>query len=657
LRCGRILSRSSGKEEARNMRLLHTTTLRLEEFHPGDIPAEYAILSHTWGKDEVTFIDLHTNQALSKPSFSKIQQFCKKASADGFDYGWIDTCCIDKSSSAELSEAINAMFRWYQEAKRCYAHLSDVPAGDISDAESDTLKSFRESRWFSRGWTLQELLAPKEMQFYSGDWRLIGDRSGLSDLICEISGIDAAYLISKALESASIAEKMSWQSTRETTRPEDIAYSLLGIFGVHMPLLYGEGGTNAFYRLQGELLRTFDDHSLFAWEGHGYDGRVTLNDQTNYDYWTPFIGALADSPADFRNCNDIVHANTGYHHQHFCMTNSGIQIKLPVCWIDGRSYGMLQCRRKQDIFNALGVPLTKEGRIWHRSGLKLRPIPQTFRVRIVTRERAMLLSPKPSFLRQSFSFGDFIIRNLPPSYFIASVYPWEAWIPGTRTIETGQFIETAAAQSLRMLECNSVRLVHLKSEYNQRSLLVVLQIIVGPYHKTSIRARLLPLLHDMSMKEVHDSIHDLTTFQLMKNDIYQDTAAIVLFRDSRFNQAVLFVDVLINEHYTLLWLYQKMCICYDSLENIVRIRSHASLLSYTKWLAVFLWCISLLISENPLYNWLVLISAGFWAVWEVNLFGTSMNRDDIRDLPDLHWLWVLLITFRILVYLPGHAVK
>lgn len=233
------------------MRLLNSSTLELKDFPANQVPV-YAILSHTWGDEEVLFADLHTDSAKDKAGHKKIRYCCKQAAVHGFDYVWIDTCCIDKSSSAELSEAINSMFSWYQKARICYAYLADVP----TQVETKILSSaFANSRWFKRGWTLQELIGPSELVFFSQEWVQIGTKATLQHTLAEITGIDAGILTGvKDLESASVAKKMSWASDRAVTRTEDIAYCLMGLFDVNMPMLYGEG-EKAFVRLQEEIMK------------------------------------------------------------------------------------------------------------------------------------------------------------------------------------------------------------------------------------------------------------------------------------------------------------------------------------------------------------------------------------------------------------------
>ncbi|PMD16890.1 hypothetical protein NA56DRAFT_730642, partial [Hyaloscypha hepaticicola] len=184
--------------------------------------------------------------------WSKVTGCCAQAALDGWEYVWIDSCCIDKTSSAELSEAINSMFRWYKKAEVCYAYLSDVSSA--SDDPRNFPSQFSQSKWFTRGWTLQELLAPHYVDFFDQTWTWIGSKGSLNAVISQITGI--ADLV--CYKEASVAQKMSWASYRETTRIEDLSYCLLGLFGVHMPPLYGEG-ENAFMRLQREIMNTTDD--------------------------------------------------------------------------------------------------------------------------------------------------------------------------------------------------------------------------------------------------------------------------------------------------------------------------------------------------------------------------------------------------------------
>ncbi|KAI1174816.1 heterokaryon incompatibility protein-domain-containing protein [Nemania sp. FL0916] len=261
------------------MRLLHTSKLTLETFMGVRVPP-YAILSHTWGEGEVLFEDIQGASSKRwakiagpkwkrKPGGPKILDAVKKAFDDRFEYIWIDTCCINKDSSSELSEAINSMYRWYQESRVCYAYLSDVYSSTAMSIE------FQTSRWFERGWTgnltyaqLQELIAPPDVQFFNATWGKIGTRSGLAQIISNVTGIGKYILQQKeSITEPSFHTRMRWVNRRRTTRPEDMAYSLMGIFNVNMPLLYGEGEFKAFERLQCEIINGSGDQTFLLHTG------------------------------------------------------------------------------------------------------------------------------------------------------------------------------------------------------------------------------------------------------------------------------------------------------------------------------------------------------------------------------------------------------
>ncbi|KAH7411657.1 hypothetical protein DE146DRAFT_732098 [Phaeosphaeria sp. MPI-PUGE-AT-0046c] len=216
----------------------------------------YAILSHTWGADdeEVSFRDLMDMKGEGKPGYQKLNFCGKQAASNGLEYFWVDTCCIDKSSSAELTESINSMFRWYHNSSACFVYMSDVFVGmDGPDKSLQCQQDFQKSRWFTRGWTLQELLAPKSVQFFSRDGQLLGDKLSMHQRIHEITRIAHDALRGISLDRFSIEERMSWAVGRTTRREEDEAYSLLGLCGVHMPMIYGEGRQSAFNRLRKEI--------------------------------------------------------------------------------------------------------------------------------------------------------------------------------------------------------------------------------------------------------------------------------------------------------------------------------------------------------------------------------------------------------------------
>ncbi|KAK4211988.1 HET-domain-containing protein, partial [Rhypophila decipiens] len=296
------------------MRLIRTDNLTLEEF-PGDYSGPYAILSHTWEDGEISYHEMQAASPASrwqgaaikkKPGYQKICNFARVAAADGFEYMWVDTCCIDKSSSAELSESINSMFRWYSKATRCYVYLADVPPGplkDLHDAlENRVLKPHARSRWYTRGWTLQELIAPKDLVFYYSDWSPAFKKATELKLLSKITGIPRSVLETGDCSSISVADKMRWAADRTTTRIEDMAYCLLGIFDVNMPLLYGEA-EKAFLRLQEEICRTSDDQTIFAWQ-HGTLSSSeqpiqTIKTAAEGQSFRTYRGLFARSPQEF----------------------------------------------------------------------------------------------------------------------------------------------------------------------------------------------------------------------------------------------------------------------------------------------------------------------------------------------------------------------
>ncbi|XXG93825.1 hypothetical protein Hte_000074 [Hypoxylon texense] len=355
------------------MRLLNAKTLALDEFFDEDVPA-YAILSHTWEeRKEVKFQDMHDPAREKKPGFTKIKGCCAQAIKDGHQWVWIDTCCIDKTSSAELSEAINSMYRWYAESRVCYIYLSDVDAAEDPGRHNST---FRRSRWFKRGWTLQELLAPAVLRFFGSSWDELRtqivkqsvtlpvsqareyeqNKRNISNIVREITGIRSDILSHRtSVFSASVAERISWAAGRSTSRREDRAYSLLGLMDINMPLLYGEGD-KAFIRLQEELIRKSYDHSLFAW---GLYARSTLT-------WN-LPSLLAPSPDAFQGpqwkpYQGILTFDGG----HYLATNLGLHITMRIIRI-GRlqeqdfALGILNWRMAHDQVVVLPLRLMNSG--------------------------------------------------------------------------------------------------------------------------------------------------------------------------------------------------------------------------------------------------------------------------------------------------------
>ncbi|KAI1737456.1 heterokaryon incompatibility protein-domain-containing protein [Xylaria scruposa] len=315
------------------MRLIDIPSMIIHEYHGVEVPP-YAILSHTWNNEEVSFSEFQNGEGPSLQGYQKILACCRQAASDGLDAVWIDTCCIDKRSSAELSEAINSMFKWYQNAAICYAYLDDVVNVDDSASVSRLPASFSKSRWFTRGWTLQELLAPSVVVFYSVGWVRIGSRRDLADIIAEITRISMRFLETGDFTNFSIAQRMSWASQRQTTRIEDQAYCLLGLFGVNMPLLYGEGD-QAFVRLQQEIMKESDDQTIFAW----------------FSEQSPHLsgGLLASSPKFFADSGHIIKSRSHEVYGPYSATNKGLQISLPLLRADTTTFMLIPSGRGNNV--------------------------------------------------------------------------------------------------------------------------------------------------------------------------------------------------------------------------------------------------------------------------------------------------------------------
>ncbi|OHF03958.1 hypothetical protein CORC01_00820 [Colletotrichum orchidophilum] len=272
------------------MRLLHTSRLEVESF-PSDVPI-HAVLSYTWDDEEVTLQDLEQKDvAVGLKGFAKLSKSCEAAAAAGFEYLWIDTCCIDKTSGTELSEAINSMYRWYRESAICYVFLPDVSQCDKDSVSTSFLKPDT-IRWFTRGWTLQELLAPDNVEFFDKDWQWIGSKGDFAAEISATTGIPRHILLDpEQFSTVPVCQRMQWAASRVTTRPEDAIYSLLGLFDVNIPLLYGEGRSKAFKRLQEETVKSIEDPSIFLWTLSG--------DKLPEDPSEVFGGLLADDLSYF----------------------------------------------------------------------------------------------------------------------------------------------------------------------------------------------------------------------------------------------------------------------------------------------------------------------------------------------------------------------
>ncbi|KAK4206419.1 heterokaryon incompatibility protein-domain-containing protein, partial [Rhypophila decipiens] len=303
------------------MRLINTTTLQQRNFLGK--PPPYAILSHTWGEEEVAFKDFADDEARAcLQGWTEVVNCCQLAAADGWEWVWIDTCCSD---SAELSEVINSMFRFYEEAHICYAYLADVPLRTrlLTDSDSDSDEEaevtlypwaleVENSRYFKRGWTLQELLAPSYLVFLDQEWGRIGTREEFAAEIYRATAIHPRHLV--GFRNCSVAVKLSWAAYRKTTRAEDRAYSMLGLLGINMPLLYGEG-KKAVIRLQQELIRSYNDEIILAWGSN---------------YGSDESGTLAPSLDDFSYCSALQTAVFDQDRQGFTLSNVGLVLNAEV---------------------------------------------------------------------------------------------------------------------------------------------------------------------------------------------------------------------------------------------------------------------------------------------------------------------------------------
>jgi len=359
------------------MRLLDVDTLEPKEFYGDNIPP-YAILSHTWDGDEITLQELQlvcgekqssrdeaAAQVRRKRGYHKVKSAADLASKRPLQYVWVDTCCIDKSSSADLDEAINSMYQWYKRAAVCYVFLTDVTTLEGFEKPDSELRS---SRWFTRGWTLQELVAPETVVFYAkdGTFRNKSYPPRFVKALGEITGISVDVLSGSLSPSQlSVATRMKWAAHRETTRPEDQAYCLLGLFDVNLRLSYGEGATRAFLRLQEEILKTTNDQSLFAWNLTSQDA------DTDAD---TLYGLFATSPASFYqsgNMQPLPKANT-HASVPADMTSQGLRIQLylePV----SKSLPDRADPLEEDYFAILDCDILSEGR-HRRPSIRLRRV-------------------------------------------------------------------------------------------------------------------------------------------------------------------------------------------------------------------------------------------------------------------------------------------
>ncbi|RYP83386.1 hypothetical protein DL770_005406 [Monosporascus sp. CRB-9-2] len=363
------------------MYLINTDTFELEHFstHTEQKDA-YAILSHTWvDKEEVTYEEFKNEEsAKKKKGWTKISSTVQMARKNGLKYAWVDTCCIDKSSSAELSEAINSMFQYYEDARVCYVYLSDLQkVRNMKGPETAKSRSasFAKCLWFTRGWTLQELVASRAVEFYDSGWNHYGTNESLEDAISSATNIPSGVLKKKTpLQSVPVACRMSWAANRTTTKTEDRAYSMLGIFNINMPLLYGEGD-KAFIRLQEEICRQTADLSLFAWKAERlyWGGLIIPGDKAPT---SPYLGQvlhgiLASSPLQFAHAGSYNPVNTGsaQYSGEYTLTNRGVRFDAVTLKCDrkaGRYLMSLDCCDR-DSSNPLAIRLMKVGSVYVRS--------------------------------------------------------------------------------------------------------------------------------------------------------------------------------------------------------------------------------------------------------------------------------------------------
>ncbi|KAI0160630.1 hypothetical protein GGR57DRAFT_519501 [Xylariaceae sp. FL1272] len=371
------------------MRLIDVNTLDFVEISEAAV-VSFAILSHTWSDGQEVSLQDWNRWRAKEPGWSKINarsglqkilKACVVTQGYELEYLWVDTNCIDKLSSAELSEAINSMFAWYSQPYICLAYLADVHSvrhGNKLDMPMIQTE-MRKSRWFTRGWTLQELLAPRTIQFFTDDWVHIGTKASLSLILASITDIEEQYLLSEmSIHDASIGTRMSWAALRQTSRVEDQAYSLLGLFDINMPLLYGEG-EKAFMRLQEEILKVSTDKSIFAWRF------VEQSDRYKFQPYPSWVSFLAPHPVCFLNFSlDLKNESVRLEPttEIWAMTNIGLTMHLPLLATTGERhfFAVLHC----DNFGTLVcIPVIriKDGQdrfiraTWAPEPIKLRGLP------------------------------------------------------------------------------------------------------------------------------------------------------------------------------------------------------------------------------------------------------------------------------------------
>jgi hypothetical protein len=435
------------------MRLINLATSKIDEFQGDSIPG-YVILSHTWGAREVTFQDMQSWSSSFRRWPPKLKGLCKQASDAGIRYVWVDSCCINKSDLVELSEAINSMFRWYQRARSCYVYLEDVRS-NMSGVPM--FEKIRSSRWFTRGWTLQELLAPEDVRFYDANWTFIGTNKSLSMELQTITAIPRNIILGAIpVKEASVAQRFSWVANRQTTRPEDLAYCLLGIFNVNMPMIYGEGGENAFVRLQQEIIKVRRDQSILAW---GFS--PTNSGYSDVDFFNqPEV--LARHPRQFRHCGALVSRQLSASRSTFEFVSGTLKLPLSLVFINGELYGILNCGPEAAVNDAVGLPLVGlpaegEGCFARKPGSR----PKLLKLKLLsdrTNEMVYLVDAAP---RSPINIRYWIYTEEPaissPSHRLSliDVAPKAAWKEHRDLIDTSMLSVSGAQEKMYLLRYRS----------------------------------------------------------------------------------------------------------------------------------------------------------------------------------------------------------
>jgi len=412
-----------------------------------DEATKYAILSHRWIGQEVNYNEMaklakmdeeERSQIRQRDGYRKILQSCEQTKKDECKWLWVDTCCIDKRSSAELSEAINSMYRWYENSRICYAYLHDVHGSSFPVASDYARysKSKGWPEWFSRGWTLQEMIASRDVQFFNKDWHPIGDKRTLSPILEYVTQVPQ-HILKEGLSSnrPCVAQIMSWAANRTTTRVEDRAYSLMGLLDVNMPMMYGEG-KKAFHRLQLEIIRMSNDQSIFAW------GCNSIKERTG--------SILADDPSFFRGCNEMELMNQDEFFESlrcdipggelplieddrfgaFPITNRGIQIWLflrPHVGSDSVFQALLPCRSRPS-----GPPVAIDLALWESNYYRYPGSIQYKRERLQLRHVYLRYQDTPLCLNSTFEIDNSAI--LLEDVISSAVYPVELMTGNTVTL-------------------------------------------------------------------------------------------------------------------------------------------------------------------------------------------------------------------------------